>query len=339
MYKTSCSPALVTVLVGALLGLGPLAAAAAATTPAMAAPAPPATPAPPAMPAVPAMPAAPSSAQLDAQLEQAQRELERAAHDVARLSTELSSNLIEQVMPLPAPHVILGVQLEPGPNDSGARVREVSPGGPAAEAGVRPGDVLLALNGTELKGHSPAHQVAGLLREVKPDSRVQLRLLREGKPLELAITARAAPGWFVSRESLPDFEFELPEMPGVLMHRPLTDLQLATLTPRLGSYFGSDKGVLVLRAPPDGALQLQDGDVILAIDGREPTSGSHATRILGSYQPGEKVTLRVLRQHKTLQLQGTLPERGERRAIRREAGALAPGEPAAADSGAGRART
>jgi S1-C subfamily serine protease len=87
------------------------------------------------------------------------------------------------------------------------------------------------------------------------------------------------------------------------------DMELATLTPRLGSYFGTDKGVLVVRAPADGALKLEDGDVILSIDGREPTSGSHATRILSSYSEGERIALRVLRQHKTLQLEATLPQR------------------------------
>jgi S1-C subfamily serine protease len=40
------------------------------------------------------------------------------------------------------------------------------------------------------------------------------------------------------------------------------------------------------------------------------TSGSHATRILSSYQPGEKIALRVIRDHKTLELQTTVPERG-----------------------------
>jgi len=85
------------------------------------------------------------------------------------------------------------------------------------------------------------------------------------------------------------------------------DMELATLTPRLGSYFGSEQGVLVVRAPPDGAVKLEDGDVILAIDGRQPTSGSHATRILSSYQPGEKFTLRIIRQHKTLEVDATLP--------------------------------
>jgi len=109
---------------------------------------------------------------------------------------------------------------------------------------------------------------------------------------------------------LPELGMAPEDLPGaMLLRRPFTDMELATLTPRLGSYFGTDKGVLVVRAPPEGALQLQDGDVILAIDGRVPTSGSHATRILGSYQPGEKVTLRILRQHKPLQLEATLPER------------------------------
>jgi S1-C subfamily serine protease len=89
----------------------------------------------------------------------------------------------------------------------------------------------------------------------------------------------------------------------------LADLELATLTPQLGRYFGTDKGVLVVRAPAGGALKLQDGDVILAIDGREPTSGSHVTRILASYQPGEKVILRIVRDRKTVNLEAILPER------------------------------
>jgi S1-C subfamily serine protease len=93
-------------------------------------------------------------------------------------------------------------------------------------------------------------------------------------------------------------------------------MELATLTPRLGSYFGSDKGVLVVRAPADGTLRLEDGDVILAIDGREPRSGSHATRILSSYQSGEKVTLRIIRQHKALDLETTIPERPARHETR-----------------------
>lgn len=68
--------------------------------------------------------------------------------------------------------------------------------------------------------------------------------------------------------------------------------------------------MLVVRAPKD--LKLEDGDVILAIDGREATNGSHATRILGSYQPGEKIAIKVMRQQKTVNVEAALPERGPR---------------------------
>ena len=40
----------------------------------------------------------------------------------------------------------------------------------------------------------------------------------------------------------------------------------------------------------------------------KPSSGSHATRILGSYQPGEKITLRIMREHRALDVEATQPE-------------------------------
>ncbi|HEX4389874.1 MAG TPA: PDZ domain-containing protein [Steroidobacteraceae bacterium] len=282
-------------------------------------PAPPALPAPPAPPAPPAAP----RPDLDKQLEAAQKRLEQAASEVARLSTQLSSHVVEQVMPtLGMGHGIIGVQLEPVADGVGARVKEVSPGGPAAEAGIRTGDVIVALNGTDLKGPEPAREAVRVLHDVKPDSHVSVRVLRDGKTRDFTVTARAAPELFAGRD-MPYFNFDFSDFPDfsdALARRSLMDMELATLTPRLGSYFGSDKGVLVVRAPANGALQLEDGDVILAIDGREPTSGSHATRILRSYQPGEKLTLRIIRQRKTLQLEETVPEPAPRRDGARHAG-------------------
>lgn len=262
-------------------------------------------------------------AKLEAQLEAARRQLDAAAHQVAELSTQLSRPVIESFidMDLDGGHgrAIIGVQLEAMPGAPGARVREVSPGGPAAEAGIRAGDVIVAVNGTEVKGENPARQIMRLMHSVKPDSKVSVRVLRDGSAREFTVTARAAPGYFFAQ--LPDIAPELlagPRGP-LLLHGPVMDMELATLTPQLGRYFGSDQGVLVVRAPADGALKLEDGDVILAIDGRRPESGSHATRILASYQPGEKLTLRIVRMHKTLDVETALPERaGHRHAARSE---------------------
>jgi len=58
-----------------------------------------------------------------------------------------------------------------------------------------------------------------------------------------------------------------------------------------------------------GRLKLEDGDVIQAIDGRKPTDGGHALRILRSYKSGEKLNMQVLRQRKTLTVAVVMPDR------------------------------
>lgn len=83
-------------------------------------------------------------------------------------------------------------------------------------------------------------------------------------------------------------------------------MELTTLTPQLGRYFGTDHGILVVRAPTHGVLKLQDGDVILSIGGRTPTSSSQAVRILTSYDPGEQIKLVILREHHRLDVTTTM---------------------------------
>ena len=80
---------------------------------------------------------------------------------------------------------------------------------------------------------------------------------------------------------------------------------MVPLTKDLGRYFGTDEGLLVVRAPADESLKLRDGDVIVDIDGRKPESVSHAIRILGSYQHGEELEVRILRDksRKTLKIE------------------------------------
>ena len=84
--------------------------------------------------------------------------------------------------------------------------------------------------------------------------------------------------------------------------------ELVELSPQLGKYFGVDKGLLVVRAPHDERFKLQDGDVILDIDGRTPSGVSHAFQILSSYRSGETVKLHVMRQQKHIELPVQVPE-------------------------------
>ena len=104
----------------------------------------------------------------------------------------------------------------------------------------------------------------------------------------------------------------------------LGGLQITELTPAMGEYFGAEHGLLVIRAPDDEEVALEDGDVIQKIGGREFKDARHATRILRSYEPGEKVELEVLRHKRRKIVSFELPERSRERIRGR---LMSPGEP------------
>jgi S1-C subfamily serine protease len=270
----------------------------------------------------------PSGADTDAEsrLAAARARLEQAAREVAELSAQLAEEgggARYFTYRFDAPRAIIGLQLDEASTKEGARVREVSPGGPAADAGVRAGDVIVAIDGAPVTGEDSARQVIDHMRRVEPNSKVRLRVLRDGTHKDIEVTARRAPATLLGFATQPGPGFPapppgfsigpVPEEFGDLgylrrLNGEIEGMELATLTPRLGQYFGTERGVLVVRAPESGTFQLQDGDVILAIDGREPKNGSHATRILRSYQPGEKIAMKIMRQKKPLSVEVTLPE-------------------------------
>ncbi len=88
----------------------------------------------------------------------------------------------------------------------------------------------------------------------------------------------------------------------------LEGLQIAELTPQMGEYFDTDQGLLVVRAPDNEEIGLEDGDVIQKIGGRVVNGARRATRILRSYEPGEEVELEVLRHKRRKTLRFELPE-------------------------------
>ncbi len=274
---------------------------------------------------------------LEAQLAHAREQLEQAANRVAELSARLygAANQRFVVSGNFGPGRVfrrgmVGLQLDPQSGANGARVLEVSPGGPAADSGVRSGDIIVAVNGAVISGPHAAQQVVERIGELKPNTPVRLRVMRDGQTRQLELTVRpqlfvgfpasqvAGPGQpmppmppMPPASPGPGAVVAVPAYPNMAYFQALTaetaGMELTAVTPALGKYFGTDEGVLVIRAPTDDAFHLQDGDVILAIDGRKPLNGTHATRILSSYQPGERITLRIMRQRKPMSLTITLP--------------------------------
>jgi C-terminal processing protease CtpA/Prc len=253
-----------------------------------------------------------------ADLEDARRRLDEAARQVAELSSQLGRNEGRNFMFIDRDggprRAVLGVQIDPESGKEGARVLKVSPGGAAEEAGLADGDVIVALDGEKVAGSdNPNRTVVEHMRNVKPDQKVKVRVQRAGKNKDFVVSARPFAG--------PTFHIQVPEMGAAFAGGPqmrqfrtffrgdFGGMELASITPKLGAYFGVNDGVLVVQAPDNAAFKLEDGDVIQAIDGRKPEDGAHALRILRSYKSGEKLSLSVLRQRKPLSLAVVMPER------------------------------
>lgn len=291
-------------------------------------------------------PAAPAGQDVDARLREARERLDAAAREVAELSSQLGRRFSFQFggeSAVRAPRALIGVSVDNSGGRNGAQVVGVSPGGPAAEAGIQVGDVITSIAGADISNESdPSRSLVEKMGQVAPNLKLQVGVLRDGKKMNFDVTPRPAPQDFAFTPAIPGLPgvrtFELQPMPGergrqngrvdlmrdgVVTNRIIInggeeqgarfdDMEFATLSEKLGSYFGVKAGVLVVRAGQDSRYKLQDGDVILAIDGREVRTAQHAGRVLRSYQPGEKLTLRVQRDRKATSIEVAAPGPGPR---------------------------
>jgi S1-C subfamily serine protease len=261
-------------------------------------------------------------AQLQQQLDAARGRLDDAARDVADLSRKLYGDDFAG-LPMPPPGgpprgAMLGINVGGSPDlAAGVEVMGVSPSGPAAAAGLKTGDVIVAVDGKPLRtagDRAAGRQLVEQMRGTQPGQKVKVDYLRDGKQLSTTVTTVAAepPMARMLREHMPMLEgMQIPPDFEAMLHpggRGFRALELVPITPRLGQYFGTDKGLLVVKVPSVQGPGLEEGDVILSIGGRTPENPRHAFRILGSYQPGEKVKFEVLRQRKPLSLDVQMPE-------------------------------
>ena len=201
----------------------------------------------------------------------------------------------------------------------GAKLDGVTPGGPAERAGLKTGDIITKFNGTSLAGvtdedrdeSGPGNKLVELVGQVDPGDTVQVEYRRDGTTKTVSLVTEEQDGWTLAGPSLAPLEIG-PRGPLTLtmpsegngfsfcFGDAWCDLDLVTLNPDLGEYFGTQDGILVVKAPGDSALPLKGGDVILSIGGRKPTSPAHAMRILRSYDSGESVSIEIMRkQHRT----------------------------------------
>ena len=160
----------------------------------------------------------------------------------------------------------LGVQIQPVTADiasslglktaAGAIVDEPQSGSPAAQAGIKSGDVITAVNGAQVKD---ARELARTIGMMAPDTSVKLDLVRNGEPRSVTATLAQVPN-----EQQAKADDSAQPTSGV----PHLGLQLAPARDVSGA---GDKGVVVTGVEPDSPAAeggFQSGNVILEVGGK-----------------------------------------------------------------------
>ena len=75
-------------------------------------------------------------------------------------------------------------------NTSGVLLSGVLEGGPAAKGGIKPGDVLVAVNGNSTKD---VRQLLNQIAQIGPGNEATLKILRKDKELELKVQTGKRP--------------------------------------------------------------------------------------------------------------------------------------------------
>lgn len=106
---------------------------------------------------------------------------------------------------------MLGVVLSPSKH--GVRLTGVTPGGPAEKAGLRHGDVIVAIDGKQVGGEEDAMDK---LHDLKIDQAVKLSVLRDDKQSEFTVKAeRREPynlAYAFGNADMPDVDVDLPDI-------------------------------------------------------------------------------------------------------------------------------
>jgi serine protease Do len=173
------------------------------------------------------------------------------------------------------------------PQDWGVLAADVTPDGPAAKAGLKPGDILVTVAGKEMED---ARQLENLVYQQPLSAIVDVTALRDGKPLSFSMPV-------IERDDDPQRFADMVNPQKNLIRRlgilaiEITD-KLAEMLPDLRHDYGV---VVAARAADAPGAVLQPGDVIYEIN-KTPTVSIVALRaVLDIARPGDTAVLQIQR--------------------------------------------
>jgi serine protease Do len=176
------------------------------------------------------------------------------------------------------------------PKASGALVNSVEKGGPADKGGVESDDVILKVDGREVRS---SNELPRIITMVRPGTKVALTVWRKGVTKELTVTVAEMPEETASASTKRGAAPKEKGRPNKM------GLTLTDLTDDQKKELDIKSGVLVEDVAATVRGNVQPGDVIVAIISRgattEAKSADQVNTLLGKLEKGASVAMRLRR--------------------------------------------
>lgn len=282
------------------------------------------------LPLATAQPTSAERERLERELEQTREQIQSLSQRLGELSVQLTEQPLRKIIrqrAVRANRAGIGATIQSVTGERGVKIVAVTPGGPAQQAGLKTGDVIVGINDIDLLGDDNASGTSRLTRtlaDIAVGTPVTIHFERDGQRLsESVITEglgdRHEQFAFAFGDQKFDVNIDGGLLPPDLVDRPpfeflfhtgpWSDMELVELTPGLGDYFGVADGLLVVRAPRKGDLALLDGDVITKLDGQPVTRARDVIHALAERASGETVSFDIVRQRQAMTLSARVPKR------------------------------
>jgi len=198
---------------------------------------------------------------------------------------------------------MIGVQVQPVPREAleefglkqrtGALVAVVVPNGPAAKAGIEPGDVIIEINNRPIPSRDELVQIVMALA---PGTTVPVSVLRDKQRKTLNVTIGEIN---LDQEAGPRADADSPAEDTTAGFGMSLGGLTAERARRLGVPAGTN-GAVVMEVDPSGTAAragLRDGDVILQVNRRVVESAADASKILQQVRSGGTAMMLIWRQN------------------------------------------
>ena len=157
----------------------------------------------------------------------------------------------------------------------GALVADVDPTGPAGQAGLKAGDVILRFGNTAI---TEVRDLTRAVADVDPGESANLTVWRDGTGRDLAVEV----GSYPKAEQMAEATTGAPDAEG---------LEVAPLGVTLGD---QEEGAVVLSIAPNGAAELRPGDVIAAVGQSQVANAKEARAAIDAAKSGHKKSVLLL---------------------------------------------